>query len=82
MNITVKNWCLTMSDSKRTYYIAIPPTKGNRIDIITDVELQKGYNYKCDPIVIEIREGRVVNVIQSTTERQINKIIHEEIRLI
>jgi hypothetical protein len=58
-------WQLVITGQERNKevrtYCAIPPTNGNRIDIITPCELEQGYRYDQGCIVIEIKMG-VANV--------------------
>ena len=52
-------WSLVIEGTERgkavKTYIAIPPTSGDRIDIITPNVLDTGYRYDVELIVIEIK---------------------------
>jgi len=56
-----KKWCLIIEGQekgKKVFtYIAIPPTDGNRVDVITDIDLETGYHYDQSVIVIMIING-------------------------
>ncbi len=47
---------------KFTTSLAIPPTKGDRIDIITDKDLGEGYRCDVDAIVIVIIKGKINSI--------------------
>ena len=52
-------WCLTMeddNDERKKYWIAIPPTDGDRTDIITNEKISE-YHYNFKGIIIRIRKG-------------------------
>jgi len=38
-------------------YIAIPPTNGNRVDVISTVTQKSGYNYDTEVIVVNVVNG-------------------------
>lgn len=46
--------------------LAIPPTDGDRIDIITNDDIDTGYQIDMDIIVIIIKYGRIDNVYYKT----------------
>jgi hypothetical protein len=53
-------WCIIIEDennSKKKHFIAIPPTNGNRIDVISYDQIHLGYNYKLNGIIIIIING-------------------------
>ncbi len=56
-------WTLIMEDDndpRKKHYMAIPPTDGDRTDIITDKEIsckKDGYCYGFKGIIIRIRKG-------------------------
>ena len=58
-------WCLTMEDDSnpkkiKKHWMAIPPTNGDRTDIITDKEIfckEDGYCYGFKGIIIRVRNG-------------------------
>jgi len=58
-------WCLNITDlkTKKKIQTTIPPTDGDRIDIITDDKMIEGYNYGIDCIIIEIRDGEPKRII-------------------
>lgn len=45
-----------------TTTLAIPPTKGDRMDIITDKSLEEGYRMDVDIIFIVIINGKINNI--------------------
>jgi len=60
-------WCLIIEgveDGKRKrIYCAIPPTTGNRVDIITEFILEKGYRYNCKGLIfINIEKGKITEI--------------------
>jgi len=42
--------------------LAIPPTKGDRMDIISDKDIHEGYNINTDVIIIIIKKGIVEKI--------------------
>ena len=52
-------WNLRFTDKngRLIHMIAIPPTDGSRIDIITNNKLNAGYNFDTDIFIIEIING-------------------------
>ena len=66
VHIDPKNkWSLVIEGKEKDRviktYCAIPPTDGNRIDVITPSELEPGYRYDISLIVIDIKLG-IINV--------------------
>jgi hypothetical protein len=60
--ISPKNkWNLIIEGKEKNKVIkthcAIPPTSGNRVDVITCSELETGYRYDVSLIVINIKHG-------------------------
>lgn len=53
---TGNKWTLNIEGTERgktvKNYIAIPPTKGDRLDIITGSDFEQGYRYDIDGIII------------------------------
>jgi hypothetical protein len=45
-----------------TTTLAVPPTKGDRTDIITDKPLEEGYRIGVDIIVIVILSGKINSI--------------------
>jgi len=54
-------WCLVITGTEHNKdvitYCSIPPTNGNRVDVITPDKLEQGYRYDVGLIVIDIRHG-------------------------
>lgn len=53
-------WCIIFTENstgKILNYVAIPPTSGDRLDIISFRKLIEGYNYDVKGIVIYVKNG-------------------------
>lgn len=54
-------WCIVIEGKEKDRviktYCAIPPTSGNRVDVINPNALEIGYRYDVSLIVIDIVEG-------------------------
>jgi len=65
IHIDPKNkWCLIIEGSenkkRQKTYCAIPPTDGDRTDIITEHALPSGYKLDCKGlIIVNIKKGKV-----------------------
>ena len=67
------NLIITTSDNKK-HNISIPPTDGNRIDIITNDKILNGYNLNIDAVIITIKKGTpTVSYIKDNQLTQIRK---------
>lgn len=61
-------WQLVVKkNGKIINYIAVPPTDGNRIDIITNSDLLAGYNYNIDCVIIVIEEGKISKIMETSS---------------
>ena len=58
-------WCLNILNKKinKTTFLAIPPTDGDRTDIITNNKMEQGYNYGIDCIILEIKNGSLKTIM-------------------
>jgi len=60
-SVHIKNWSLVITGTEKgkavKTYCAIPPTNGNRVDVITSTNLEHGYRYDVGLIVIDIKHG-------------------------
>lgn len=58
---TTNKWQLIITGKEKNKvvitYCAIPPTDGNRVDVITPSDLEPGYRYDVSLIVIDIVQG-------------------------
>ena len=58
---TTNKWMLIIEGMEKgrnvSTYCAIPPTSGNRVDILTPDVLDTGYRYDVNVIVVDIKHG-------------------------
>lgn len=58
-------WGIVIENDKFKKYIAVPPTNGDRFDLINfeNEEIFKGYNYNIKTcLLIEIKKGEIIDL--------------------
>jgi hypothetical protein len=66
---------LRFKDAKNHYPIIVPPTKGDRMDYISDGSSINGYTYKTDGWVIIIRNGFIYQIVSNEDTFTYNKTL-------
>jgi len=65
---TANRWTIVLSDGVRRHPVAVPATEGDRVDILCGDDLNQGYNYGIDAVVVVIKSGKIEQLIVTKNE--------------